>query len=584
MSKLLWICLFPFLTANNICDFDLPINLAILNCQKSPTADDIVQAKKEMEKRDISRITKMFLYYSNISILSPGTFHFQTFVKIQDLDLSHNRIKSLPEEIFNSTALTHLKKLNLEDNKLSYLSSKQFVFLQNLQTLYLSYNRFRTFKQALFPSVPINELRLDGNYIEILPDYFFSGKVSLTLETLTLCANMLREIPHCIFKTNTFNDILPELKVVSFCANNIRELPNELFTSLNFSLLVSIDFSFNNLETLPKYFVYSSALSRLNFLTFSHNRITYLPKEFLHSPYLKNLQEIDLSHNKITDLPDDFFHSPHLQNLETINISFNQISYIPSGFLNHQALENVTSVYLNNNNLEYVTEDMLPVKLLRLCDLNLANNKLSSIGEIISKVLLREIPGEMERINGQRIPCILNISHNHLTVQKTNFIQPYDRTTRLNGYLDLSHNNISKFELSSDFEKQLAPYAAIPFDRKWLDISGNQLFSVINLVEAALGVDLRHIDISKPIFSVAPALFRLNVLIQSFPYTYDCNCDMLKYKTLQKTDHFNKSMERYVNMVFHYDNLKKYVPLTSHHILNNLKCGSPKHLYGKYLS
>ena len=150
-------------------------------------------------------------------------------------------------------------------------------------------------------------------------------------------------------------------------------------------------------------------------MTFSHNRITYLPKEFLHSPYLKNLQEIDLSHNKITDLPDDFFHSPHLQNLETIDISFNQISYIPSGFLNHQALENITSVYLNNNNLEYLTEDMLPVKLLRLCDLNLANNKLSSIGEIISKVLLREIPGDMERINGQRIPCILNVSHNHLT-------------------------------------------------------------------------------------------------------------------------------------------------------------------------
>ena len=303
-----WIYLLHFGTANTICSFSLLIsNSPILNCKEMPTADDIFQARKHLEKRNISGIMYLSMSYCRISKLSPGLFDFHAIVKIQGLNLSNNRLTSLPENLFNSKALTDLKELYLEVNELSYLVPKQFVHLQKLKILDLRNNKLNTLEPGLFTFNPINDLNLEENKIDKLPDEFFSGKISFTLETLTLRSNKLREIP---------NACLPQLRILELDDNNIGELSTALFNSTN--LLTEIGLASNQINTLPKYFFYNQALSRLQTFYFSHNNLTFLFDEVFYSPYLQNLSFIDFSHNNIAWLSDKLFLSHYLQNLSRI--------------------------------------------------------------------------------------------------------------------------------------------------------------------------------------------------------------------------------------------------------------------------
>ena len=523
---------------------------ASLKC-KSPTPVDIIYARERLEKRNnISGITDLVMQNSNITTLYPGTFDFHTFLQIEKLYLSNNSISTLPENLFDSLALSSLQELNLRHNLLKYLSSKHFVTLENLQNLDLSYNKFTVFLPGLFMSNPIEYLDLRMNYIDLLPDDFLAGNVSITLKNLYLEKNHLSKIPNCLFQKNSSDTTLPNLEVLFLGRNKIKELPTGLFNSTNWSSLKHLYLNRNNIYSLhPTIF---------------------------NSVFLQNLRKIDLSRNKITVLPDELFQSSHLQNLLEIRLSYNQIRFIPAKFLKNKALENLNSVFLNNNKIRSVTEDLLPNKLRRFLCLDLANNIISSLGQIIPKVLFNM------NCNGKiKLFCRLNFSNNRITVQTTNFIQPKNDIS-VNGYLDLSHNNISKFEEMSDFTYQKKfLHVSIPLGSRWLNISGNQIFSIVNLVNSSLEIDLNHVDNCLCSFITNVHLIRLHLLIQEFPYDYDCNCDMDKYLKLQNFSYFRKAIQNYIEYI--HKVTPWYLILTSANLINNLRCGSPEHLKGKYL-
>ena len=532
---LIWIFLFHFWIMKNCGTRKMCLrfgsDFAILNC-KSPTADDINNQMKQIEKRNISWIKDLYMVRCNIAELSPETFYFNTFIQIEKLHLNHNIITSLPESLFASSALNSLKELHLEHNKLNCLSPKHFVTLQNLQILDLSNNKFTNFGAGLFASNPIHSLNLNANQLELLSNDFLKGNISRTLKKMLLNNNRLRKIPQCVFQANISKTIFPELEVLDLGKNKIMELPTELFNSTNWSSLRS--------------------------LIFRHNKI-----EFLSGPVFK---------------------SPYLQNLEIIDLGHNQISSVPFNLLKNQGLSNLTHVYLDNNNInKNVTEDILPVTLHRLCVLNLAKNKLSSVGDIITKVL-RNMPGCPGRDEETcRKPCKLDLSHNKLTVQRTNFIQqPH---FLINGTLDLSYNKISKFEVTSVSRKKTtgSPNITVPLDKTWMYAYGNKHFSVVNLVQAALNFDLnQRFNDSSIIHPTFNQLIRLHVLI-SFPYKYDCNCDMLKYLKLQNLTHFKSAMSFYRFYLKKFPLWTRYDSLKSDIAIKKLKCGSPKHLRNQFL-
>ena len=316
--------------------------------------------------------------------------------------------------MFHSRSLTDLNELNLEHNELSFVSPKHFADLQNLHILHLGHNQFTKFESGLFTSNPIKHLNLDGNYIKTLPNDFLAGNISISLKVIILKGNMLKEVPQCVFEKNEFQTFLPKLTILDLSKNNITELSVDLFHSTSSSVLKIIDLSFNKLKTLQKDIFYSSALSRLKFLYVSHNRITYLQEKLFYSPYLKNIEIIDFSHNKIQDVPEKLFHSPYLQKLCVLDLSFNQINFIPSKFLKNQALKRLIRISLNNNNLTSVPDDMLPVTVPQLCDFNLANNKISSIGELLP-VALKNMKRQRHSIfylNDYWNICKLDLSNN----------------------------------------------------------------------------------------------------------------------------------------------------------------------------
>ena len=194
----------------------------------------------------------------------------------------------------------------------------------------------------------------------------------------------------------------------------------------------------------------------------------------------------------------------------------------------------------------------------------------------------------MNKNCGVRGPqCKLKVSNNHLTVQQTNFILSNSRFS-INGFLDLSYNKISKFESPNhtfgdlNHQKQI-PSVSVPLCKPWLRITGNKIFSIANLVYITLNIDLDYVENSSFTSFVLTnvKLFSLHLFFQTFPYEYESNCDMEKYLKLQNLTEFEKTIQEYKKRVriLH----PKYILPASANLINNLKCGSPKHLKGKYL-
>ena len=338
----LWISLFYFGRAKKVCYFELRPGMASFEC-KSPSADDIIHAREQIENKNLSGITTLAMADCNITKLYSTTFDFHTFVEIKTLYLTQNSLTSLPKNLFYFTALTKLNQLRLDYNKL--VSPKQFDYLQYLQSLDLSYNRFSTFESGLLTLNPIKILVLEGNNIEILPDEFLAGNISQTLRDLYLNKNSIREIPHCLLQRNKPETVFPELTVLDLGENRIKELPSGLFNSTNWSLLNSLDLHHNSISYLHLGIFHSIFLTKLTEINLSFNQLESLPTKFLCSPALSNLISLKLSHNKIKFLSYDLFHSPYLQNLEYIDLSYNKISSIPFRLFKNPALANLTYVY-----------------------------------------------------------------------------------------------------------------------------------------------------------------------------------------------------------------------------------------------
>ena len=90
--------------------------------RESPSTDDIIHAREQLEKGNISGVTSLIMASSKITSLSSETFDFQTFVWIKTLYLQQN--------IFYPMPLTYLEDLYLYDNQISFLSPIHFVNLK----------------------------------------------------------------------------------------------------------------------------------------------------------------------------------------------------------------------------------------------------------------------------------------------------------------------------------------------------------------------------------------------------------------------------------------------------------------------
>ena len=607
--------------------------LIYLVCE-SPRPEEIKKAMEATLEQDLeyTSIVEILMTHSNITEITLEIFNFNRLAGTKILNLSDNRISKLPEDLFNSSIFWTLEELNLSFNKIQYLSSNQFVHLWELRNLDLSYNEISQLESEVFTSIPTQDLQyldIGVNKLTALPDGLFDGIALKSLRTLSLRSNFLSEIPNCVFNSsffsnlrnlslfdnfikqisinsslvysklenlekldignneirnipfNMFNPLLSSfnwifLKVLSLEGNYVSYLPPNLFHDTFLLSLEGISFRNNLLETLPSGVLHDSKLTEIKFVNFANNQISMLPSDLFNASNLQNLRQININNNKISYLPYNLLDNPVLQNLVHLDFSDNEISYIPPRFFTN--LQNLKVIKLNNNYIQQISADIFSSRLEQLQILDLSHNMITALGGVISNVLS----------STERDP-LLNVSFNKLSEMETIFLkeQPYN-FDHFN--LDISFNDISKVREYDSITSAYKPSFTLCMDVKILlgrfvvNVTGNGIFSVNSLVKG-MQLDLKNIDWSSPLQIEPCQVIGLHTSITTFPFQYNCNCDMVSYLNLQNSKSFKESEEifRRFFKLLSSKYLKQVGAVLSDNDFRSLHCGYPSHLSGKYL-
>ncbi|XP_055336919.1 protein artichoke-like isoform X1 [Paramacrobiotus metropolitanus] len=426
-------------------------------------------------------------------------------ITLLEVTLFNSQLRNVGTRILDASA-AHLTRLALPGNLLEEVPPVVGTF-PALRVLDLSYNRIASVPRDLLRGlVSLQELNLAGNLLRSVEAGAFAGLSALT--QLNLGANLLQHMPALGFGYQH------GLQVLNVSANNIstvsatdlQNLTNLYTLDLAFNRLDDVDggafranlkivylfLDHNQLTGLPAgLFPMGMAVQNL---TLSYNRLTAFPSDTLAG--LFNLVGLFLSHNALTEVPSrlvtnsfhiatvDFSFNPALsvvrgqaldglKNLSSISLAFCNLTSIEAGGLGD--LQGVTALYLNNNNLSQMKAAALgflpAVQQLQLSHNNISKLKLMEISGLLGVMTLnlshnfiRTVsPGEMPRLP---MLMTLDLSFNglqevmpgsfkdYLSLQRlylhSNLLRAVDASTfgSMNSLLeaDLSKNNISNFQ------------------------------------------------------------------------------------------------------------------------------------------
>ncbi|XP_020800152.1 nyctalopin [Drosophila serrata] len=294
------------------------------------------------------------------------------YVKLEILDLSQNIIETLGSKNFEYQS--ELRTLNLSRNLVSSLHKHAFKGLTNLLLLDLSFNRIETVHPtALSDLASLVELDLTNNNIVSMEDNSFKGMP--TLEVLVFRNNRLLDVPasnlwhlHALksldmsdnlveFVRNDSFEGLKELLALSLRGNVMSELDVSAFEGL--ISLKHLDLADNNLTMVPTQQL--SKLSNLTYLNLGGNRFSQLPAvAFLN---LFHLRELHLSRLDYLQRIDSraFVDNTHLQTLHLNNNP--QLSDIPMRLF--QGNPNILEVFMQSNSLQTLYSAQFPVDQLQ---------------------------------------------------------------------------------------------------------------------------------------------------------------------------------------------------------------------------
>ncbi|KAA8522872.1 hypothetical protein F0562_009295 [Nyssa sinensis] len=331
--------------------------------------------------------------------------------KLQCLDLSNNKITSLPSDFWS---LGSLKILNLSDNQISDNLPSNIDNFSLLETLDLSCNNFSgIIPETMSSLVSLQVLKLDRNGFESSIPAGITNCHSLV--SIDLSSNRLNgTLP------NGFDAAFPKLKSLNLAGNEIsgRALDFSGMTSttyLNVSgnlfqgpvigvfqdPLEVIDLSQNQFQGHISQVHFNSSVnwSHLVYLDLSENQLS--GEIFQNLNEAQNLKHLNLAYNRFSE--QEFPEIRVLSGLEYLNLSkTNLIGPIPTEI---SILSRLRTLDLSNNHLNHQIP-LLSIKNLLILDVSLNN-----LSGDIPLSLLEKIPW-MERFN---------FSYNNLTLCASDF-------------------------------------------------------------------------------------------------------------------------------------------------------------------
>lgn len=214
---------------------------------------------------------------SGNSLFQISTEQFRNLRNLRILNISRNRIRSLPRDIFEGT---RIELLDLSYNKITIVPSPTFLEVAyTLRDLNLAENFIEHLDASAFPTSQLTSLNLANNHLTILPDNSF---VSLTkLQSLNLSQNYLqanfKELLH----------YLPGLRHLYMINCGFRQIP--ILPLINLNIL---DLSFNDIDNIKQ--VDTQYFPHLKVLKLVNNSLTAVP-----NVKLQFLRQLDLSYNPI---------------------------------------------------------------------------------------------------------------------------------------------------------------------------------------------------------------------------------------------------------------------------------------------
>ncbi|WAR11558.1 TLR4-like protein [Mya arenaria] len=269
-------------------------------------------------------------------ILLNKTFSLLKNTSIQALNLKHNSIKTLVDNVFDG--LNKLVDLDLTSCKIQVTYADSFNGLENLNNLVLNNN--------LLTDIPMNlpagllNLYIDNNQIISIPNKIFSNQFNMrklylshnkiltlmqdsfvglgALEQLNLYDNIIATIPGHTF------DPLIALTDLNFAKNNLANIQKSTGRFKNQGALKYLNLADNNCFYLqPDFFKYTVSLIELHLERNNLGEIIAQDNAGTMFIELKKLQKLYLNDNVIHNFPALTFQS--LASLKTLNISRNKL-------------------------------------------------------------------------------------------------------------------------------------------------------------------------------------------------------------------------------------------------------------------
>ncbi|XP_062618443.1 leucine-rich repeat serine/threonine-protein kinase 1-like, partial [Saccostrea cucullata] len=245
-------------------------------------------------------------------------------------------------------ALFAITKIDISGNKIGSVFPSVFFKLPSLHYLNLSKNQIKTFPDVTNMDdifVCLEELLLDKNKIEVLPDYLFSVS---TLRYLSVAHNNLREFSSELWDMQC-------LAYLNLSHNQIASLPQprpKHSRPPSSGNLSSITSSYQEEQAPPTLVTPTKSsveeIQVKHAVTWMSGKVVVMDGDFDSSSGLSNrgLQDLNLSKNRLSEIP--FWlccTSPYMENL---NLSGNKIQYVGGLFQLPQYLKTLD---LSGNNI-----------------------------------------------------------------------------------------------------------------------------------------------------------------------------------------------------------------------------------------
>ena len=280
---------------------------------------------------------------------------------LKHLNLSRNNLKLLDKNVFAN--LSQLSNLDLSQNFLETLHPKAFEGLKHLEHLNLGYNYITNFHPVLLSDlIKLQSLCLSGNRLTTLPDDAFSNLASLS--HLLLDSNQLENQ----LNPNVFNKVKNHLKILDLSQNKLKEISSAL-KGLSGGSLQSLSISDNFVSNLK-----SIQLSSLWRLQASNNSLSNMT--LISFRDLPGLQVLDLSKNQISRIKMGTFQSNKA--LQAIRLDGNRLEQMQGLF---QDLPNLSWLNISDNKIEMFDYAMIP-KSLQWLDIH--QNKITGLENYFS--------------------------------------------------------------------------------------------------------------------------------------------------------------------------------------------------------